>query len=90
MRQTSVVSQILNTKQQTLVLFSAKIIIFHEQSPILIMECLRYCRKEMGLEHGINGSDGVMADGREELPVEQINSKKHGATECNVSQRSRS
>ena len=27
----------------------------------------------------MNGNDGVVPDGREALPVERINSKKHGA-----------
>ena len=57
----------LSTKQQALVPFSAQARTFHAQLLILILNLLQYYRKEINLEHGNNGSDGVLPNSRPAL-----------------------
>ena len=42
---------------------------------ILITKFLRYCRKEIDLEYGINGTNGLMPDSRSAIPDGQLNER---------------
>ena len=74
MHQTSGESQTFN-EITGLATFSAQVMIIHAQL-LKTAKFLRYYRKQINLEHGINGKDGVMPNCRPALHDERFNERK--------------